>query len=117
GQFIIGDSKVRPRVNETFHRDEKLGVYVQFYNFGGAEKTHKPQGTIEYEVLKNGSNEKIFDFAEDVKNVPGASSQQVTVEKLLPLKTLEPGQYTLKMKVTDSLTNQVLTPTASFTVN
>jgi hypothetical protein len=40
----------------------------------------------------------------------------VTVEKLLPLQSLEPGQYTLKMTVTDKNDNQVLTPSANFTV-
>jgi hypothetical protein len=30
--------------------------------------------------------------------------------------TLEPGQYTLKMKVVDKNRDQVLTPTANFTV-
>jgi GWxTD domain-containing protein len=117
GQFVIGDSKVRPRVGETFHRDEKMGVYVQLYNFGADEKTQKPSGDIQYEVVKNGSNEKILDFTEDVRTVPGASAQQVTVEKLLPLAKLEPGQYTLKMKVTDRIRNQVLTPSATFTIN
>jgi GWxTD domain-containing protein len=119
GQFVIGDSKVRPRVSETFRRDEKMGIYCQFYNFAPDEKTQKPNAQIEYEVTRNGSNQKIFDFAEDVKDMPGASAQQVTVEKLLPLAKLEPGQYTLKMKVTDRNRNQVLTPTpsATFTVN
>ncbi len=117
GQFVIGDSKVRPRLNDTFRRDEKMGIYVQFYNFGADEKTQKPDGQIEYEVVKNGNNQKIFDFSENVKDLPGASPQQVTVEKVLPLEKLDPGQYTLKMKVTDRLKNQVLTPTATFTVN
>jgi GWxTD domain-containing protein len=117
GQFVIGDSKVRPRITETFHRDEKMGIYCQLYNFAPDEKTQKPNGQIEYEVVKNGSNQKIFDFSEDLKDMPGASAQQVTIEKLLPLAKLEPGQYTLKMKVTDRNRNQVLTPTATFTVN
>ncbi len=117
GQFVIGDSKVRPRVNDVFKRDEKMGIYFQIYNFQPDEKTQKPEGTIEYEVVRNGNNQKVFEFSEDVSGLPGASAQQVTVEKLLPLKTLEPGQYTLKLKVTDKLRNEVLTPTATFTVN
>jgi GWxTD domain-containing protein len=117
GQFVIGDSKVRPRLTDTFRRDEKLGIYVQFYNFQADEKTGKPDGSIHYEVVRNGSNEKIFDLNEDVKSLPGAAAQQVTVEKLLPLQTLEPGQYTLRMTVTDRLRNQTLTPSATFTVN
>ena len=117
GQFVIGDSKVRPRVGETFRRDEKMGIYLQLYNFGADEKTQKPSGDIQYEVVRNGSNATIYDFKEEIKDVPGYSAQQVTVEKLLPLAKLDPGQYTLKMKVTDRIRNQVLTPTATFTVN
>jgi len=116
GRFVVGDSKVRPRLTDTFRQDEKLGIYLQLYNFGPDEKTQKPNGTIEYEVVKNGSNEKIFDFTEEVAKVPQASAQQVTIEKLLPLQTLKPGQYTLKMKVTDKNRNQTLTPSATFTV-
>jgi len=117
GQFVIGDSKVRPRLNDTFHRDEKMGIYVQFYNFQADDKTGKPDGSIDYEIVRNGSNQKIFDLNEDVKSLPGAAAQQVTVEKLLSLQTLEPGQYTLRMTVTDRLRKQTLTPSATFTVN
>jgi hypothetical protein len=117
GQFVIGPSKVRPRLSETFKRDEKMGIYLQVYNFTPDEKTQKPIGTIEYEVVKNGSNESVFQFAEDAANLDGASAQQVTVEKVLPLKALQPGQYTLKMKVTDKISNQVLNQSATFTVN
>ena len=52
-----------------------------------------------------------------VAKVPDASAQQVTIEKLLPLQNLKPGQYTLKMKVTDRNRNQTLIPSATFTVN
>jgi GWxTD domain-containing protein len=116
GQFVVGSSKVRPRIDNTFRHDEKMGIYLQIYNFGPDEKTQKPSGSIEYEVTKNGTNEKIFDFSEEIAKLPDASAQQVTVEKLLPLQTLKPGQYTLKMKVTDRNRNQTLTPTATFTV-
>ncbi len=116
GQFVIGTTKVRPRVTESFKRDEKMGIYFKLYNFGPDEKTQKPSGSIEYQVLKNGSNEKIFEFTEDIASLPGASASQVTIEKLLPLSKLQPGQYTLKLKITDKNRNQTLTPTAQFTV-
>ncbi|MFN7998099.1 MAG: GWxTD domain-containing protein [Bryobacteraceae bacterium] len=116
GQFVIGTTKVRPRVTESFKRDEKMGIYLKLYNFGPDEKTQKPSGQIQYEVVKNGSNEKIFDFTEDIASLPGASASQVTIEKLLPLQKLQPGQYTLKLKITDKNRNQTLTPSAQFTV-
>jgi GWxTD domain-containing protein len=116
GQFVLGDSKVRPRMTDTFSRAEKLGIYQQFYNFAADEKTNKPNASIEYSVTKDGTNEKVFDYTEDVATLPGASAQQVTVEKVLSLEKLTPGQYTIRLKVTDKTRNQVLTPAATFTV-
>ncbi len=117
GQFVIGDTKIRPRMGDTFDRNEKLGIYMQFYNFGPDEKTNKPNASIQYEITKTGSTGKpVLDYTEDVNQIPGASSAQVTVEKLLPLAALDPGEYTLTMKVVDKNRNQTLTPTANFTV-
>jgi hypothetical protein len=93
-----------------------MGIYVQLYNFEPDEKTQKPNGVIEYEVVKNGSNAKIFEFSEEIATLPGASANQVTVEKLLPLQSLTPGKYTLRMRVVDKNRNQTLTPTMEFTV-
>jgi len=116
GQFVIGASKVRPRVTETFKRDEKMGIYVQLYNFVPDEKTQKPNALVEYEVVRTGSNEKIFEFSEEVQKMEGASAQQYTIEKILPLQNLEPGDYTIRLKVTDKNNNTTLTPSATFKV-
>jgi GWxTD domain-containing protein len=117
GQFVIGSAKVRPRVDEVFKREEKMGIYFKIYNFGTTEGDNRiPSGEVTYEVIKNGTNEKIFEASEDVAKIPGASANQVTIEKLLPLNSLTPGQYTLRVKITDKNRNQVLTPSAQFTV-
>jgi len=116
GQFVIGSTKVRPRIDDTFKRDEKLGIYLKVYNLGEDEGTRKPLGEVEYEVSRNGSNEKIFTYTEQLDQIPDASASQVTIEKLLPLKTLAPGQYTIRLKITDKIRKQVLTPSAQFTV-
>ena len=116
GQFVIGTSKVRPRVDDVFKREEKMGIYFKIYNFGTDGENRMPEGSISYEVVKNSTSEKIFEATEDVAKIPGASANQVTVEKLLPLKDLVPGQYTLRVKITDKNRNQVLTPSAQFTV-
>lgn len=113
GQFVIGSTKVRPRISESFKQDEKMGIYVKLYNFEADEKTRKPMGEVVYEVNKVGSAEKIFEFTEEIKD---GSPTEVTIEKLLPLKSLAPGQYELKMKVTDKIRNMAINPTAKFTV-
>ena len=115
GQFVIGTSKVRPRVSESFRRDEKMGIYLQLYNFQTDEKNKKPDGTVEYQIFKTGQAAAVFEFTEDVSSISSGSSQ-VVVEKLLPLQDLEPGQYTLKVTVQDKRRNQTVTPSAAFSV-
>lgn len=116
GNFVVRSSKVRPRMGQTFKQDEKMGIYAEFYNFGAGEKANKPNGTIEYEITNKATNQKVIEFSEDLATIQGASPSLVTVERLLPLKGLAPGQYILKMKVVDKAKNQTITPTAEFTV-
>ena len=67
-------------------------------------------------LFRSGSNQRVFEFVEDLASIENASANQVTIEKVLPLKNLEPGQYTIRMKVTDRKRNQTVNPTATFTV-
>jgi len=101
-----------PRMNDTFTRDEELGIHVQLCNFGPDEKTHKADGVIEYAIGKVGSAEKVLEFSEAV----AGPANQVTVEKLLPLSKFAPGQYELRMRVTDKNRDRTLEPRATFTV-
>jgi GWxTD domain-containing protein len=118
GMFAIGDTKVRPRLSGKFNRDEKMGIYLQVYNFQPDEKTQKPNGEIQYEIDKVGSTDKVLEFTEDVSKVPDSSASQVTISKLLPLKNMAPGTYTLKVKAVDKRANQTLQiPSANFTVD
>ncbi len=116
GQFVIRTSKVRPRVGDTFKREEKMGIYTEFYNLGMDEKTRKPEGTIAYTITNNATHEKVVDFSEDISSMPNASPSLLTIEKMLPLNKLSPGQYTLQINLTDKLKNQTVNQSAPFTV-
>ena len=113
GPFVIGGTKVRPSVNGRFTRDQKLGIYMQVYNLGVDEKTHKPALEVQYEILKDGK--AILNQPEDPGNLKKAG-QQFTVEKTMPLSGLAPGKYTVQIKVTDNIKKQTVSPTASFEV-
>jgi len=111
GPFVIGGTKVRPSVNNTFTRDQKLGIYMQVYNLGLDDKTHKPSLEVRYEVDKDGK--PLLDQAEDAANLTKAS-QQYTVVKTMGLKSLAPGKYTVQIKVTDNIKKETVSPSASF---
>ncbi len=70
--------------------------------------------TIEYSLLKG--NEPVLQFEEDAAKLPEASPYQVIVEKMLPLDSLEPGRYTMQVKITDKITKKSIAPSAEFTV-
>jgi hypothetical protein len=117
GMFVIGDTKVRPRMDDIFKRDEKLWIFMKLYHLGADEATHKPAGVIQYQLIKNGSNEKVIDYSEDLAALENVSSTQVTIEKGLPLGKLAPGQYSIRLTITDKNRNQVFTPPdAKFTL-
>ncbi len=117
GQFVIGSSKVRPRIDDSFKRNEKMGIYMQIYNLGQSEETSKPMGNVTYQITRLDSpQELLLNFTEDVNSIRGASARQVVIEKLLPLQSLEPGEYRLNLLVEDNVKNESLTPTVIFKV-
>src|SRR5215471_12545385 len=113
GQFVLGSSKVRPRLEGDFTTADRLGIYMQVYNLKPDETTHKSSATFQYTVRKG--EQQILQFKETSADMKQAGDQ-VTIERLLPLGTLAPGKYTLEINATDSLTNQTITRTADFTV-
>ncbi len=113
GQFVIGSSKVRPRMDADFTSADKLGIYMQVYNLKPDDKTHKSAATFEYTVKKG--DQQIMQFKETSEEMK-QTGDQITIERLLPLATLSPGKYTLQINATDSLSKQTITRTADFSV-
>jgi hypothetical protein len=113
GQFVLGDSKVRPRFDRTFATDERLGVYLQIYNLTVDEKTHKTDAAIQYRVTQG--DKEIFKIVETAQQL-GQNGQQITLERLLPLQNFPPGRYKMEIQITDNINKQIITPSAEFTV-
>jgi hypothetical protein len=120
GQFVLGASKVRPRINLEFKRDESMGIYTEFYNLGEKDdESGLPDGEITYQIARADKPDvAILDVTENLSDIRGASAGQVVIEKMLPLDKLglEPGSYKLSLKLTDNVRNETMTPTATFKV-
>ena len=121
GSFIIGNTYVRPRVTTNpaapamFHRDQNLNFWMQVYNLGLDEKSKQNNVRISYQILNTTTNKSILDAQEDSKKL-STNSDQLTLEKTLPLAGLEPGKYIVKISVSDDVTQQQLAQSAPFTV-
>src|ERR1041384_732355 len=113
GQFVLGSSKVRPRLEGDFTTADKLGIYLQVYNLKPDDKTHRSDATFQYTVKKG--DQQVMQFKESSGDMK-QTGDQVTIERLLPLATLAPGKYTLEVTATDSLANKTVSRSADFTV-
>jgi GWxTD domain-containing protein len=124
GQFIIGNTFVRPRVGSgpsdsvVFHRSQKLNFWMQVYNLGIDDKSRQNSATIQYQILDMATNKAILDTSESSKAVAAnsANSDQLTLEKSVPLGGLQPGRYQVKITVNDSVSKQQIAQSAPFTV-
>jgi len=120
GNFVIGTTKVRPRVAPSdgkpisFKRNQKLNFWMQVYNLSVDEKTHKPSATIEYNVT-DANNKAVIHTVESTDTM-GNVGDQVTLQKTLSAANLQPGLYKIEIKVNDNLSKQMVDPTATFAV-
>jgi GWxTD domain-containing protein len=113
GQFVLGSTKVVPRLDGEFTNSEKLGIYMQVYNLKPDDKTHKSSASFVYTVKKG--DQQIMQFKETSEEMK-QTGEQVTIERLLPLATLTPGKYSLEVVATDTLSNKTISKTADFVV-
>jgi hypothetical protein len=113
GPFVIGGTKVRPSVNQSFTKDQELGIFMQVYNLGIDPKTHKSSLDVHYEIMKDGK--ELLNQAEDPAKLSSVA-QQITLEKKMPVRLLQPGKYTLQINVTDKIKNQTVSPSTTFEV-
>jgi hypothetical protein len=122
GNFVIGDTHIVPRVPNgisapvTFHRAQNLNFWMQVYNLGIDEKSKQNGATIEYQILDLATNKAILE-TQELTSKTSPNSDQVTIEKSLPLASLQPGKYQVNIKVSDGITKQQIAESAPFIVD
>jgi len=100
GQFVIGASKVRPRMDATFTQADRMGFYLQLYNLGIDETSHKSNAAIEYRIRRDGK--EVSKQAETSEHL-AQGGEQLTIEKTMLLTNYPPGKYKLEVQVTDNV--------------
>jgi GWxTD domain-containing protein len=122
GNFIIGDTRIRPRVPAgvgvpvTFHRGQSLDFWMQVYNLGIDEKSKQNGATIEYQIMDLATNKAVLQ-TQELTSKTNPNADQVTIEKSLPLAGLQPGKYQVNIKVNDGITKQQIAESAPFIVD
>jgi GWxTD domain-containing protein len=123
GNFVIGLNKVRPRVAPANgkpalfkkSRDQKVNFWLQVYNLGMDEKTHKPSATFEFNIVNIATNKAVVQKMESTETM-GNVGEQVTLQKSIASANLQPGTYRIEIKVNDNISKQTVDPSATFAV-
>ncbi|HWY69770.1 MAG TPA: GWxTD domain-containing protein [Terriglobales bacterium] len=121
GNFVIGTTKVRPRLDGAdgtpakFNRNQKLNFWMQVYNLGVSDQSKKSSAQIEYDIVNSATKKAVVHTVETTDQL-GNSGEQITLEKSMSLASLEPGMYELTIKVNDNISKQSIAPTAKFLV-
>ena len=123
GNFVIGLNKVRPRVAPANGkpavflkaRDPKVNFWMQVYNLGVDQKTHKPSATFEYDIVNLATNKPVVQKTESTETM-GNVGEQVTLQKSIASANLQPGVYKIEIKVNDNISKQTADPSATFAV-
>src|ERR1700735_1726870 len=115
GQFVLGDVKVRPKLDAAFAAADGMGVFLQIYNLKVDDKTHKSDASVQYRVMKDKVTEPVLKFDIPKEKLP-EHGEELTLENSITLGSLPPGPYKLEVAVTDNLTKQTITPAMDFTV-
>jgi GWxTD domain-containing protein len=122
GNFVIGNTRIRPRVPTgvavpvTFHRAQNLNFWMQVYNLGIDDKSKHNDATVQYQVVNLANNQTILQTEEQTaKTNPNAD--QITLERSMPLASLEPGKYQITIKVNDGISKQQIAESAPFIVD
>ncbi len=122
GNFVIGNTHITPRVPTgiavpiIFHRSQNLNFWMQLYNLGIDEKNKQNSATIQYEIMDLATNKPVLDASELTAKI-NPNADQVTLEKSLPLASLQPGKYSVSIKVNDGVKKQQFAESAPFTVD
>lgn len=121
GNFVIGNTYIRPRVSGassqpvSFKRNQDLDFWMQIYNLKINPKTKQNEATVHYQVIDLGTNKTLFESTEAASKL-NPNSDQVTLEKSMPLTGLQPGKYQITISVNDGVSKQQLAQSAPFEV-
>ncbi len=113
GMFVIGTEKVIPNLSGVYKKGQEVGIYMQVYNTGIDQTTLRPAVDVEYVLSKDGK--EILTQKEDWKGLSDAG-QRLTLARLLPTNALAAGNYEIKVKIKDRVSNQYKEGAAKFTV-
>jgi GWxTD domain-containing protein len=116
--YAFGGIKVVPKGDKTFRQSDEVWYFFELRN-PGLDETNQPKIQVKLDVEGNVGGQKTqrsspprMQEAQELKGVPG----HFGIGSSIPLSTFKPGDYVLKVKITDTIKKAVYNLSESFKV-
>jgi GWxTD domain-containing protein len=108
-----GMPEVRPRPSGEVASGGKLDVFLQAYELSVDEKSNGNNASIVYTVRTDGRDVwREVSTSEEL----GQRGEEVTIERSLPVASMEAGKYRLQIEINDHVKGRIVSREADFTV-
>ena len=97
--------KVYPVLSDEFQATDPLNCYLEIYDFSRDQSSDSPQLDVDYEILRDSKAERRSpdSFASQSTNL---MVDRVIVLAPISLDGLEPGRYTLRLRIQDKISGE-----------
>lgn len=112
-RFRFGGLRVVPRLGAEFRKDEEMGFYFQVYGLDVDPSTQRPNAKVEFAMTPKGKDPSYWRDASDLLMF---YRTHATVARIGSLSAFPPGDYELRLRITDHLSNQHVSATIPLSV-
>jgi hypothetical protein len=113
--FVLGNVKVRPKLDHVFPTDKLMRLYLQVYNTGIDQQTLEPSLRIKYKLSYKG--QQLYEIVEENgESIQFFSGARTVLTKFFSPAQLGPGKYHLMVEIVDKLKNEMAMVGSDFEV-
>jgi len=105
-EFVLGPLKVIPNIRASYAGRHRLGLYLEAYDLATDSATGKPSVEISYWLE---SSDGVRHPVENNLESRFPEGSTLAVSKAIPLDDFQPGKYRILVRVTDQLTQRIVT--------
>jgi GWxTD domain-containing protein len=113
--FVIGDVKIRPKIDGEFSKLKPFSIYFHLYNTAVDQSSLRPELRITFQVYKDGELYRQTIDSEG-RSTQFFSGQRVVILQNFDLQDFESGKYELRIKLEDLLADKEIKVSRVFNV-
>ncbi len=114
--FVISRFKVRPLVKPEISSETPLGIYQEIYDFATDSNSQKPDIGAVLQVFRKGQGTEVLNSLVTAEEIGTRYAGRLLLAKTLRVSGLAPGEYIVRLTVTDNLRKETLATEAPLTL-